>query len=374
MGSTVAGGGFRFSQISVGGTWFWSVTADNITGAGQLYYVRDIETPFGKLTDGVDVPIPGDVVIQMAQSMSQFQQQLAPLIALVSGQSTTITATVTQGDPASQVGAINIINAGAFGSFMTASASPTVPWLSASPTTIQGIGQNQQAQFSFILDPTTLQTAPTPYTGTINLQDNRSPATIIPIQIVVNVLPQPSISVNATNICMQWTLLTGANSGSQQLIITNSGPVGSTLGFIVGKVQNASPWLAFSPTSASGLASGQSASVTFSLVPGGIPQICGEYFETILISSQNAANSPIAVQVSLIVTNGADCDDPPSNPNGYSPFGEPNQPGVCAPGGDWAPGGNYAGGPNSPFNNGPGNPYPPGNSPPAQTPPWSDND
>jgi hypothetical protein len=301
MGSTVSGG-FRFSQISVGGTWYWSVTADNILGAGQLFYVRDIETPFGKLTNGVDVPIPGDVVNAMASSMAQFQQQLAPLIALVSGQQTTIAVTVTQGDPASQVGAINVVNAGAFGSFMTASATPTAPWLSASPTAIPGIGQNQQAQFGLILDPTLLTAAPAPYTGSINLQDNRAVPTIIPITINVTVLPQPIIQVNTTSIALSWILLTGANSGSQQLIVINSGPSASVLGFTVAKVQNGSPWLQFTPISASGIASGSQSIITFSLYPPGIPQVPGQYFETILLSSPNASNSPVAIQVSLIVS------------------------------------------------------------------------
>jgi hypothetical protein len=357
MGSTVASGGFRFSQISVGGTWYWSVTADNILGAGQLYYVRDIDTPFGKLTDGVDVPIPGDVVASMASSMLQFQQQLAPLIALVAGQSTTINVTCTQGDPASQVGAINVINAGAFGSFMTASASPTVPWLSASPTTIPGIGQNQQAQFSLILDPTTLQTAAVPYTGVINLQDNRNPPTLIPITVNVTVLPQPIILPNTTALCFQWDLMTGANNGAQQLIITNNGPATSILGFTVAKVQNNSPWLDFSPISASGLGAGQTAIITFSVSGGGIPQMPGEYFETILISSPNASNSPVAIQVSLLVNEcGPDRDrhrPAGDHPGGYPPFGEPKQPGVCA-GEDWIPGGDYDGGPGQPYANGPG--------------------
>jgi hypothetical protein len=311
MGSNVAGGGFRFSQISVGGTWYWSVTADNITGAGQLYYVRDIETPFGKLTNGVDVPIPGDVVNAMASSMSQFQQQLAPLLALVSGQQTVISVTVTQGDPASQVGAINVINVGSFGSFMTATATPTVPWLSASPTVVQGIGQNQTAQFGLVLDPTLLQTSVTPYTGQINFQDNRATPTVVPVTVVVTVLPQPVIQINTNALQMSWELDTGANSGAVQLIVTNSGPAGSTLSFNVAKVQNASPWLSFTPISVSNLAVGQQAVITFSIIPQGVPQVSGQYFETIMLSSVNAANSPVSIQVGLVVTENATEPVPP---------------------------------------------------------------
>jgi hypothetical protein len=302
MGYNVAQGGFRFSKISVGGAWYWTVSADNIQGANQLYYVKDIQTPFGALTDGVDVPIPGDVVSEMASTLAQFQQQLSPLLAVVSGQPTTFNVIVTQGDPASAVGSVDFLNAGAFGSFMTASASPVVPWLSSSPVVIPGVGQNQHRQFNIILDPTTLSTQSTSFTGVVNLQDNRATPTVIPVTVNVTVLPQPIIEVSATQIGLTWTLLTGANGGPQQLQITNSGPPSSILGFYLGKVQNCSPWLAFSPVASGGIVSGDSSTITFSLIPFGIPQIAGTYYETILISSTNAQNNPVSVSVSLTVT------------------------------------------------------------------------
>jgi hypothetical protein len=301
MGPNVASGGFRFSKISVGGTWLWTVMANNVQGATQQYYVHDLQTPFGRYTDGVDVPIPGDVVTEMASSLAQFQQQLAPLLAISAGQQTTFNVTVTQGDAASLVGAVNITNAGAFGSFMTASATQTVPWLSASPTTIPGIGQNQPAQFNIILDPTTLSAQQNPYTGVVNLQDNRSTPTLFPITVNVTVLPPPVISASPQTLAFSWTLLTAANSGSLQLVVENVGPATSNLGFTVAKVQNNSPWLAFSPPSASGIPGGQSAIITCSLVSFGVPQVPGMYFETLLISSPNAQNSPVSVQVALTV-------------------------------------------------------------------------
>jgi hypothetical protein len=369
MGASVASGGFRFSQISVGGTWYWTISADNILGSTQQFYLKDIQTPFGKYTDGVDVPIPGDVVTAMAGSMAQFQQQLSPLLALVSGQQTVINITATQGDPASLIGTINFLNAGAFGSFMTTTATPSVPWLSTSPTTIPGIGQNQQGQYNLILDPTTLQTSPTPYTGVINLQDNRAVPTLIPIIVNVSVLPQPVIGVFPNCVGFTWTLLTASSSGSQPLTITNTGPATSILEFTIAKVQ-CNNWLELSPTSASGIVAGGSTVITLSLNSSCIPQIPGEYFETVLISSANAANSPVAIQVTLCVFGECDRDSTPPD-TGYSPFGEPRQPGVCSPGEDWHPGGNYGGGPGPPFDNGPGNQPTPGSGwadPPAPGP------
>jgi hypothetical protein len=349
--STVASGGFRFQKISVGGTWYWSIEANNIQGANQLYYLKDIRTPFGALTDGVDVPIPGDVVCEMASSLANFQQQLAPLLVLVSGQQTTFNVTITQGDPSSSVGSINFMNAGALGSFMTASATPAVPWLSASPTTIPGVGQNQRGQFGLILNPAILTTQTIPYTGIINIQDNRPIPTIIPITVNVTVLPPPIIDVSTTCIQLSWTLINGQNSGSQQLTVTNGGPINSILNFTVAKVTNSSPWLSFTPPVVTGLAGGSNAIITFSLNGTAIPQAAGIYFETILISSQNACS--VAVQVQLTV---------------YEQCG-PHQAV------EWV-GGNYSGGPGAPYRYGPGNQIAPGlgggdGDPPApEESPW----
>lgn len=344
MTSQISQGGFTFSKVSVGGWWRWTIEANNTQGANQQYYVRDINTPFGRITDGVDIPIPGDVVIDMANSLAQFQQQLSPLIALASGQQTTLNVTITQCDPASSIGSVNFINAGAFGSFMTASATPTVPWISATPTVIAGIGQNQPGQFTVMVDPSMLLSSNSPYSGVLNLQDNRQIPTVIPITMNITVLPQPIISTNPSfpnSVSFNWNLLTASGNSPQSLIVSNSGPSTSILNFTVAKVNNNSPWLSFSPASGYNIQSGSQLSISLCLNPYGIPQIDGEYFETLLISSPNAFNSPLAVQVTLTVSGGP-C--PPDSDRGVPA--------------EWE-GGNYEGGPGEPYENGPGNqPYP----------------
>ena len=338
--TTVNSGGFRFSKFSVSGCWYWSVLASNTEGANQQYYIHDIQTPYGRITDGIDTPIPGDVVVEMASSLSQFQQQLSPLLALVSGQQTVYNVTVTQGDPSSSVGSINFLNAGAFGSFMTASASPTAPWLSASPTFIPGIGQNQHGKFDIILNPSILVTQTNPYAGSINLQDNKVPPTLVPITVNVTVLPQPIISVNQTDFQFSWISDNHANSGSVQLLVTNSGPTSSILGFTIAKVTNCSPWLTFSPVMFSDIHGGSSpAIITLSLVSQCVPQSPGTYFETLLIVSPNAQKTHVAVSVTLTVM----CS------GGYH----------VDKAVEWV-GGDYDGGPGAPYNYGPGNQITPG--------------
>jgi len=301
MGSQVAASGFTFDKISVGGTWFWTVRATNVQSSSQLYQVTDITSPFGKL-GAVDVPIPGDIVLEMANCIVQLQQQLAPMVALVGSTPTSYSVTVTEGDVQSQVGTVLFQNVGAFGSFLTVVSTPSSPWLSVNPSTVAGLNKNDQGQTVIGINPATLLASGSPYVGYVNLQDNRVPATVIPITVNVTVLPKPTISVSTTTIGLSFTITGSIPSGSQQVTVTNTGAAGSTLSFAVSKVNNNSPWLAVVPTAGGPLGSGDSAIITCSVVPAGVPMAPGVYSETILISSPSAANSPVAVAVTLTVS------------------------------------------------------------------------
>jgi hypothetical protein len=300
MGSHVAAGGFTFDKISVGGTWMWTVRATNVMNSGQTYQVTDIMSPFGKLA-AVDVPIPGDVVLEMASNIRDLQQQLAPLLALVGPTPTTYSVTVTEGDAPSQVAVIPFQNSGAFGSFLTVVATPDSPWLSATPSTVAGLNKNDQGSVSVRVSPSILLASGSPYSGRVNLQDNRSPPTVIPVTVNVTVLPRPSISVSPGSVSLSYTLTGPVPGSAVPLSVTNSGPAGSSLSFSVAKVNNISPWLAFVPASGGPLASGDSAIVTFSTVSAGVPSVPGVYSEVVLVSSPNSSNGSVPVTVTLTV-------------------------------------------------------------------------
>jgi len=294
----VASGGFQFSIISIGGTWLWTVDAIN-QGNGQIYQVRDIITPYGNLLD--KFPIPGDVIIAMSDSINQMAEQLSPKISFVSPPVTNLSITITEGDPETVVGLIPIFNAGAIGSFMTASASSDVSWLITSPSVIYGLGKNNQAQFNVSVIPTNLVYSLSPYTGNINIQDNRNPPTIIQTTITAVVLPKSIIEVSPAAIFLDYWLVTNSPGLSQLLTVKNNGPVNSVLNFTVGKLTNNSPWLNISPTFGGPLSSGLSTMLTLSIVPAGVPQIPGNYIETVRISSFNASNSPTDIIITLKV-------------------------------------------------------------------------
>lgn len=301
MTTTVASGGYEFSHDSVGGKWYWTVLASNVKGAGQLYQVTGIRSPFGPMAQSL-IPIPGDVVLKMADSIQEMQQTLAPLIALVSPGTTTFSVTVVEGDAASLAATVPFQNSGAFGSFLTATATPGVPWLKAVPTSVVGLGRSEQSQFAIQVLPATLLASGSPYSGTVNLQDNRSPATVIPITVNVTVLPKPAITASAAEITLTYSIGTATVGSPQTLTLTNSGGAGSQLSAVLSKVQNASPWLSFTPPSVGPVASGGTADVVFSLVPGSIPGLTGTYVETIKVASPTASNSPVAVTVKLVVS------------------------------------------------------------------------
>lgn len=301
MGTTVSGGSFGFNLVSVGGIWSWTVRANNVYGGSQLYQVVDVTSPWGRLSDS-DSPIPGDVVTAMAGSILDVQGQLAPLLSLVQGVSS-LMITVTEGDPPIDVAAVPVQNSGAFGSFMTATATPGASWLSANPSFLKALGKGEQGNFTIRVLPSTLLANMSPYSGVVSLQDNRIPSTVIPISVMVTVLPRPAFSLSASGISLTYsiaTMTTGIGSGT--VLVTNGGPANSLLNFSVGKVNNCSGWLQISPLTVGPLASGGSSLLTFTLMPGLVPGIPGSYVETVQVSSTNASNSPQSIVVTLTVT------------------------------------------------------------------------
>jgi hypothetical protein len=298
MATGVRGGGFDFDVCSVGGRWQWRVTASNVQGAGQFYQVEDVKTPFGSLAT-VDIPIPGDVITAMAESLSVFQQQLQPKIVLTG--TSGLNVTVTEGDPVLVVGSLTFINGGAFGSFMTATGTPDSPWLSVDPPSVPGIDKNGSGSMSVRVDPRILLATASPYLGHVGLQDNSSPATLIPVPVNVVVLPRPAISLDTMSIGLAFYLASMVPGGAASVTVTNSGPLGSYLSFSLAKVQNVSPWLSVAPLSGTSVPSGGSVNVTFSLVADQVPKIPGTYTEIVRVASPNASNSPLQIAVSLVV-------------------------------------------------------------------------
>jgi len=302
MTTNVSGGCFKFDTESTGGTWAWTVRSNNLQGLGQLYEVIDITTPWGPFTIA-EIPLPGDVVTAMADSLTQVQDQLAPLLALVNPTVTTFNITIVESDPNEEIGTVAIMNAGAFGSFMTATATPDSAWLEVTPSSVSGLGRNEQANFNISLLTATLLNSGSPYNGKVTIQDNRVPPTSVEISVIATVLPRPEITATPTSISLTYISSTGVPGGAQQFTVENSGPAGSTLEYTVAKLYNTSDWMDFTPSSGGPLTSGQSAIVTVSVDSTNASSLTpGSYSDTLRISSTRASNSPVDVLVNLTVT------------------------------------------------------------------------
>jgi len=300
MSVTVKGGCYEFSKASVGGQWSWSVRANNTQGVGQLYEVIDLLTPYGPLVN-TQIPIPGDIVLAMSDSLMDVQGQLAPLLALVQPATTSYTVTITEGDSDQAVATVDFQNVGAFGSFMAVTATPGAAWLGATPEYTSGIGKNEAGSVAISVLTSTLLQSGSPYSSVVNLQDNRDPPTVIPITVNVVVLPRPVILTSPSTVSLTYVIATATPGASQLLTVQNSGPSGSSLEWTAAKV-NGATWFDFTPASGGPLASGASEDITVSVVSTEVPAVPGTYTETLRISSSNASNSPVDVTVVLVVS------------------------------------------------------------------------
>lgn len=300
MPPIVSGGSYEFALASVGGTWSWAVRANNVQGAGQLYEVINVRTPYGPI-ERVASPIPGDVILEMAMSVQSVQGQLSPMLALVSPGTTSFTITIVEGDANQVAATVPFQNAGNFGSFMTVNGTPGAPWLQVNPTSVAGIAKGEQGAMTVTLLTSSLLNSGSPYSGSVSLQDNRSVPTVIVLTFNVVVLPRPSIGVSPPALGLSYFLSTQSSGPSAILTVSNSGPVTSSLNWSVAKLLNSSPWLSFTPSTGGPLASGGSSNVTCTLVPSLVPQVVGTFQETLRVTSPNASNSPVDVPLVLTV-------------------------------------------------------------------------
>jgi hypothetical protein len=301
MATFTAVSSVQFELESVGGIWKWVTRANNINSFGQRYEVVDITSPFGPLFS-INVPLPGDVVTAMSDSVSSLQQQLQASILISSPIPPNFNIVVTEGAASQDVGNIVITNNGAFGSFLTANASPNTSWLTATPSQVVGVPQNSTASFLIRVSPTTLLAANSPYLGVVNISNQDVPAQIVTSNVIVTVLPKPTISVSPTTVNFTQTCGNPTPS-SVSVAVSNTGPVTSTMDFVVAKVNNSSNWLLINPVSGGPLPGGGSTAVIFSLDITKIPQIVGTYSDTIRFQSPTASNSFIDVPVYLNVIN-----------------------------------------------------------------------
>ena len=70
---------YQFQTIVASGTWRWTTRVD-VSSSAPVYEIVDILTPFGILRDSI--PLPGEVVQCMNDSIVQLQTNFPPTILL----------------------------------------------------------------------------------------------------------------------------------------------------------------------------------------------------------------------------------------------------------------------------------------------------
>ena len=289
---------YQFQVAMPQGIWRWTTRVD-VSLAMPQFEVRDVKSPFGLLRDMI--PIPSQVILAMADSISTVQQQFAPSIMLSPN---TLTFTVNQGQGVSAPLPVTITNNGIFGSLLSVSITSTAPWLAATPANIDGLASTESGAFNVTADSSSLLAINSPYTETLTIQDSAATNSPQALAVTINVLPLATISTSVTTLTFTVSAPIQPNPfppvPSQQFILTNTGPAGSQLTYLIQKLLGNSPWLvSFNPFMGN-LASTQSQAIVIGVAPppNTLP---GTYLETLRVSGFST-NMIQDVQVQLVVT------------------------------------------------------------------------
>jgi len=288
-----------FSLTLNGRLWRWK-TRMNLSGAAPSFQVIDIVTPFGVLRD--QVPLPGEVVQAMSESIDSLLANFKPNILV--GPPSSLTFNVDEGRGYSLPQTAIITNNGVYGSLLSGSLAVSAPYIHVNPTVVGHLAFNQSGSFEVTVDSTDLLASMSPYSGTVTIQDAAAPNSPQTLPITINVRPKALIA--ASPVQLNFTA-TRPISGPfppvlpQTFDVQNTGPSGSVLDFQVQRLTGLSTnWLAgFTPVSGT-LNATQTQTITVTVAPaeGLMP---GTYQETLRISGYSF-NDHFDVLIQLVIT------------------------------------------------------------------------
>lgn len=290
---------YQFSLDTSTGTWRWTTRMD-VSGAGVLFQVRDIITPFGLLRDSI--AIPGDVVVAMSSSIDQLLANFPPAIFL--GPPSSLTFDVDEGRGFSEAQEVALSNNGVFGSLLNALLTTSATYVTVTPSQVGNLSANESGVFGVAVDSTTLLSGSSPYNETITVQDANASNSPQTFNVTINVRPKATISLSTPQLNFSVSKpLVGdfPPVPAQAFDIENTGPVDSVLDFQVQRVTGLSnDWLYdFSPSSGTLIAGGTS-TVNVTVQPISTLPI-GIYTETLRVSGYST-NSFVDLTVQLTIT------------------------------------------------------------------------
>lgn len=237
---------YQFSFQVPAGIWRWTTRVDT-SMSSPAYMVRDVVSPYGLLRDSV--PIPGDVVLAMAQSITELKQAFAPSILL--GPASSLTFSVDEGRGWTDAQVMQITNVGPYGSLLGTSVTSADGYLKVLPASVGNLASNQTGSFDVTVDSTDLLALSSPYVTTVTVQDPA--ATNNPQSFPVTVVVRPKAAIAAAPTMLIFTATRNVDGTFppipyQMFILQNVGPAGSVLDYQVQKLSGLSDWLVgFSP-------------------------------------------------------------------------------------------------------------------------------
>lgn len=279
------------------GTWRWTTRVD-VSQATPQFQILNVVSPFGLLRDSI--PLPGQVVQSMANSITELMTAFAPTIVL---SPTSLTFTLDEGRGFGQPQVVTVSNGGVYGSLLAVSVTSDSAFMQVSPANVSSLAFNSSGQFSVTVDSTTLLAADSPYTAELTLQDVN--ATNNPQTIPVNIIVRPKAVISLSPLALNFHVTRNVDGTfpaipSQTFQVQNAGGAGSSLAYQIQKLTGISPWLvSFSPPYGT-LAS--SASQTVTVVSQPIPNMqCGVYTDSLRVSGYST-NSYQDVVVTLTIS------------------------------------------------------------------------
>jgi hypothetical protein len=290
--------GFRYTTAS--GTWRW-VTRMDVSGAGVVFEIREINSPFGSLRD--TIPIPGEVITAMADSITEVQSNFPPNI-LLGPPPTPLVFDVDEGRGFSDSQNVVVTNDGVFGSLLNIALATSASYVTTTPATVGNLAANEAGSFDVAVDSTDLLASMSPISETISASDANASNSPIVYDVTINVRPKATIALSS--VLLSFTVskpLTGSFPAipSQTFEVENTGAAGSSLDYQIRAFTGlAGDWLSgFAPVTEL-LASGATQLTTVSVAP--IDSMGPGFYEEILRVSGYSTNSYVDLTVQLTIT------------------------------------------------------------------------
>lgn len=287
---------YQFQVRLPAGVWRWTTRAD-VSKATTTFEVRDIVSPYGLLRDSI--PIPGDVITEMANSITEIQQQFTPSILLAP---TTLVFTIDEGRGASTPQTVLVTNAGSFGSLLSASVVSSAPYVYPTPANVSGLAFNESGQFGATADSTNLLATGSPYSADLTVQDPNATNSPQVIPVTINVRSKAEIDTDTALLEFNAIKpITGAFPPvpSQSFQLSNTGLGDSVLEWQIQKVSGVN-WIASVNPIYGLLPGGQAQTVTVAVYPAA-GSLAGTFSETLRITGYSS-NLQLDVEITLTIT------------------------------------------------------------------------